>query len=163
MKNNDFKVGDIVKISNLDKTVDDDMYDYNNFENGIFEIRKINNKDDCNYGLFIGTDNEDSIIYFKNNELQLICRKEDRLDYIINKKYLDDFVKHFVLSGELKRLYHTHNMSNNEIIEFIDDIIFILNDDESKNKKSILQYKALVEYIENGEEIPKEYKCLKTI
>ena len=73
--------GDIVKISNYDTSIDNNAFDFSNLENGIFEVRETDfskKQNGCSYGLFLG--NEEGIAYFNYSEIQLVCKKESRLD-----------------------------------------------------------------------------------
>lgn len=74
----------------------------------------------------------------------------------IDKNYLDRFIKNYVFQGELKRLYKNCNSNNEECIKHLKELSTWTND-----KKIVLQYKALIEYVENNEELPEEYKCLE--
>jgi hypothetical protein len=86
MSKNKINVGDIVKISNYDENVDNNILDYSHLKGGVFEVTKVTKTDfsgkvnGCNYGLFLGE--VDGVTYFKLEELQLVCKKENRLDLL---------------------------------------------------------------------------------
>lgn len=81
----------------------------------------------------------------------------------INKEYMDRWIQYFWFSGELNFIKDKCNYDNKKVIEDLNYKIEFSKDCKSeKVQKSVLFYKALIEYIENGEELPDEYKCLKT-
>jgi hypothetical protein len=79
----------------------------------------------------------------------------------INKEYLDKWIKNLVLEGKLKDMYNRYGESNKNVIKQFEYNINLVKDSKDKETKQlILLYKALIEYIENNENLPQEYKCL---
>ncbi|WP_297419738.1 hypothetical protein [Clostridium sp.] len=77
----------------------------------------------------------------------------------IDKEYLDNWIKHYVFSWDFRNIYNKHNQDL--VTHFKDRINFCGDSKDAKIQKMIIQFKALIEYLENNEELPDEYKCLK--
>lgn len=80
---------------------------------------------------------------------------EDKKIKNINKEYLDNYIKNFVLDGELVTIYNKKNRDNKKVIEYFKWLM------ENSEKDQVIICSAIIEYIENNEELPAEYKCLK--